>query len=221
MNDEETNNDALSQPDQEETTKPDPSDQLTPDHPRFKQVLAKLHDAEEKLGKFADLEAKYNDLVEKIDRRQTQDGDTTYTDEEMASLERIDKALKGRGYVTQDVLDRERNVIQRDIQFSKLEDQYNGTNGLPKFDRVDVGVYAKEHGFGNNYEAAFKQMHWDTFVQQEAKKMNTVTPPGSEKPGGGDKGKPDTDLLSKVGEMSDEEYEKNREAIMGAVRPKS
>lgn len=54
--------------------------------------------------------------------------------------------------------------VKEDQAHNSLMNRYDGSKGLPKYDRLEVEDYAKTHGFGNNYEAAYKDMYFDEFV---------------------------------------------------------
>lgn len=114
--------DASLQSDQEQTTEEtkvtvtqeDPADRLTPDHPRFKQVLNENRDLKERL-----------DAVEsRIQERQEKTGEQELTYEEQSALDRLDQAFRRRGYVTKDDL----AVKRQASELEKLSDKYDGSN---------------------------------------------------------------------------------------------
>lgn len=189
----------------------DPSDKLTPDHPRFKDVLSRAKSAEEKAEQ---LEEELRELREK--REEANLGGDELTPEEQASLEKIEKNLAKRGFIRQDDLRVQRNAdALRDL--GKV---YDGKNGLPKFDRAEVVAYAKSKGFGDNYEAAYKDMHFDAIVEQRASKV-VSKPPLTEKPSGGaDSSSTKKFTRADIANMSDQEYEKYREGLLNAIKPK-
>jgi len=90
-----------------------------------------------------------------------------------------------------------------------------------KFVKEDVVAYAKSHGIGD-YAMAYRELHFNAIVQVEAKKTGGTNPPGSEPPTGGEKGQPGGGgfTTEQINAMSPEEYEKNRPAIMAAIKPK-
>lgn len=200
--DEQTNNAPL-QPGQENTEVviEDPSDRLTPEHPRFKEVLQRAKTAEEK---YEQIQAELESLKAKVETRQDATGDEYLTAEEQQYLNFLKKELRKEGFVTQDVLASDRQAIIYD----KLQDKFDGKNGYPKFDPVDVTAYAKRNGYGSNYEAAYNAMHHSAIVEVEAKRFaNKPTPPAIEKPSGKEGGAPQTELtLEDVANMSDDEY---------------
>lgn len=216
MDEEETNTDAPLQSDQEQTTE-DPSDKLTPEHPRFKAVVAKNHELE---GTIGSLKTELAALKESIATRQEASGDTTLSYDEQQALDRIDKGLRARGYVTQEQVAADRKVIETSIKYDKLSTKYDGTDGRPKFDPLEVTAYAKQHDLGENYEAAYREMHWDALVEYQAKRASgAIKAPNSERPGSSDRGEPETGLTDeKIANMTDSEYEKNREKILASVK---
>lgn len=196
--------------------KEDPSDKLTPDHPRFKDVLNErntFRSENENLRK--ELEETKNQIVD----RQERTGELELTPEEQASLDRIDKGLRARGFVTESEL----QVQQNTETLRRLGERYTGKDGLPKFDRADIVAHAKKNGFGNNFEAAYRDMHFDAIVDHEAKaREKAPQPPTGEKPSrSAADGQGPTKKLTRaeIAEMSDEEYEKYREGLLQAVKP--
>lgn len=191
----------------------DPSDQLTPEHPRFKEVVAEKNQLREEIG---ELKAEMQRLQERITERQEVQDDESLTREEELALERIDKAMRSKGYVKRDDLEADREAEK----ITSLQGKYNGSDGLPKFVPDDVVVYAKRNGYGRNYEQAYKAMHFDAIVQVAQRRQNLQVP-DSEKPTGGER-KPATGEFTKedIAKMSDAEYEANREKILSTVRPR-
>lgn len=193
-----------------EEVKHDPSDNLTPEHPRFKEVVAEKNELKQTV---TDLQTQIDDLKQSISTKQDTGEET---DEEEVALRKIEKRMEGKFAKVEDV-DSERQALT----FDRLSDKYNGSNGYPRFVPVDVVAYARTKGYGKNYEAAYNDMHREAIVQVEVKKLNTSKAPTSEKPSGGDKqAEGDTISATDIANMSDEEYEKNRTKILQAVRPK-
>lgn len=198
--------------DQEE----DPSDKLTPDHPRFKDVLTRAKTAEEKA---ANLELQIAELREKIETRQERTGDDELTPEEQASMDKIKRQLTKEGFVTNSDL----RVTQNADNLRRLGDKYNGKNGLPAFDSAEIVAYAKRNGFGDNYEAAYKEMHFDAIVEKEARdRSKAPNAPSIEKPTGSAETPGKKRFTQKdIANMSDEEYEQYRAGMLTAIKPKS
>lgn len=223
MNEDEQNNAAHSQPNNDDANndpvKKDPSDNLTPEHPRFKQVIEKTH---EQAAEIEELRTQLEEMKQSISDRQTQTNEDELTAEEEASLNRIERKLKERkAFVSPDEL----RVQQRAGIYTKLEEKYNGSDDLPKFNKTDVVAYAKENGFNADTEsglaAAYRDMHFDAIVQKASKGQNGITPPDSEQPTGQERKIPNTDMTpEQIAMMNDSDYEKNRENILAALKPK-
>lgn len=232
--DDETNIDAPLQSEQEEVTSDenseettdvteteetkDPSDNLTPEHPRFKKVIADNYEKQKQIDALKDEMA---ELKSSINQRQVQEDDDSLTPEEKRALEKIEKnLLKEKNYLTRDELNEEKRVEKRASELTRLSDKYDGKNGFPRFETEDVVLYARQNGLGDNLEAAYREMHFDAIVRVTAKNSNNPTPPTIEKPtGGGDKAAPETQLTpEQIGNMSDDEYLQKRDAIMGSMK---
>lgn len=198
----------------------DPSDNMTPDHPRFKEVYSELKEARAKLEKMPDLERQLAELQEKVAARQERTGDDDLTEEEWKAIDRIERGLKKRGFVRQDDLKTESFQIRLERDFERLNEKYDGSNGLPKFVADEVFGYAKRKGLTNDLEAAYRLMNYDSIVEVEAKKRSQgYKPPTSERPSSGDRSGRSTELSpTDVSQMSDDEYEKNREKILRGLR---
>lgn len=87
---------------EQKTEGQDPSDKMTPDHPRFKEVY---NEAKESKAKVTQLESELAELRQKISERQVATGDSEFTEEEEKALERIEKGLAKRGFVKKEELD--------------------------------------------------------------------------------------------------------------------
>lgn len=205
---------------QKTEVKSDPSDNLTPDHPRFKEVYSELKEARAKLEKMPELERQLQDLQEKIAVRQDKTGDDDFTDEELKALERIEKGLAKRGFVKNTDLKNESFQLRLERDFQKMNEKYDGSNGLPKFVADEVFAFAKRNGMENNLESAYKLMHYDTIIDVEAKKRSQgPQPPTSEKPKSGDRSGTATEMSpTDISEMSDAEWEQKREKILQSLK---
>lgn len=195
----------------------EPSDQLTPEHPRFKQVIEKLHQSNKTIE---ELQEQLASLKESVNQRQEQTGQNELTDDERIALEKIDRQLKARGYVTKEELESSNRIEKRAIQIEKLSDKYDGTNGYPKFVAEDIIEFAEERGLRDNLEDAYFMMHRPTIIDIEAKKrFNTPNVPSSEKPTGGSRQAPIAEFTpEQIAQMSDEEWAKNESKIMSAFK---
>jgi hypothetical protein len=216
------NTDAPLQPDQTEDKgkdTQDPSDALTPDHPRFKDVIRENHDLKSSVET---LQSQLKDLEARIDTRQEESGDDNLTSDEKEALEKIDRQLKQKGYLTRAEFQQEQRTSQLANDFSYLADRIDGTDGNPKFVPEDVAVYAEENDFPLSRKglvAAYKEMHSDTIISNEAKKLaGKPTPPDSERPTGRDHQMGTEFTPEKIAEMSPEEYEKHRTKILASFK---
>lgn len=216
--------DALLQPDQKEGVEKeqtkDPSDNLTPEHPRFKEVIEKLHRKDDEVES---LKAELEELKQSVSTRQTEDGTDTLLPDERAAMEKIREQLRRSGeFVTKEELDNERRTTQMASEMARLSKEFDGTNGYPKFDRQEVLAYAKSKGFGNNLEDAYYSLHRPAIIQVEAKKIGRVDVPDSERPTASDKKSPGAlEVTSQdIANMSDAEYERNRAKILSSIKGK-
>lgn len=199
-----------SQEETQEESSGDPSDKMTPDHPRFKQVLERAKRAE---GDVAKLQEQLAELQEKIEARTSKSDSDDLNYEEEQALERIYSALKAKkGIMTAEEFRRNQEAEKRETMLNKLEGEYTGKNGYPKFDRDDVIAHAKANGFGSNYAAAYRDLHFDALVEVESKRRLSP-PPESEKPGVQERKIAEGLTLEKINSMSPSEYAQNRDKI--------
>ena len=200
----------------QEEVKKDPSEALTPDHPRFKQVLGENKELKNEINELRD---QLKSIETSIAARQQETGSTVLTAEEEAQMSQVDKLLKQRGYVKQDDLTAAERVNRRAFQMDKLTDKYNGSNGYPKFDAGEVIAHARANGFSDDQlEKAYKDLHYDAIVKLEATKISKAQVPDSEKPTGTDKQFESQFTTSHIAKMSDSEWEKNRTTILSRLK---
>lgn len=204
--DENTQIDAPLQSDQKEENKQEPSDLLTPEHPRFKKVIEKLHTKDEEI---ATLKQELEAVKTQVSQRQERTGDDDVTEEERAAIDKIGKQLKST-YVTKEELEQERRVNRRAFELDRLGEVYNGSNGYPKFEGKNVALYAQENGYGDNLEAAYFSMHRNAIIETEGKKWAKANQPGSsEQPTGGERQSPLGDVTpDQIEKMSDTDFDK-------------
>jgi len=202
----------------EDQSNQDPSDKLTPEHPRFKEVIQKNH---ELAATIEDLKGQLEEVKNGIAARQNESGDDDITPEEQAAIDKIAKGLIKRGYVaTPEDLSSDRKA--RD--YERLSNKYDGKGEYPKFEPVAVEVFAKQRGI-TNLEDAYFSVHKAAIIQIEAKKQaKIVEVPDSERPGKSSmpqsaEGKPLTP--EDIENMSNEDYEANRTAILASLKPKA
>lgn len=210
--------DAPLQPDQKEgegEEKKDPADNLTPDHPRFKQVLDQNREFKDTI---ADLKDQLADINDKISTRQEETGNEDLTQEERDSLDKIERELQKKGFVRRDELEEDQRVERIARDFERLSDKYDGKNGYPKFVAEDVASHAKRYGF-DSMEKAYRDLHFDAIVGTEAKRQrNAPTPPGSEKPTGAEREVTGELTPEKIAAMSDQEFAENEADIMSSFK---
>ena len=195
----------------------DPSDKLTPEHPRFKEVLNRAKTAEEKT---AQLEQQLAQLQEQIAERQERTGEVSFTDEEEKALERIAKGLEKRGFAKMEQVKETSFQTKLERQLEKMNEKYDGSNGLPKFVADEVFAYAKRKGLTDDLEGAYRLMHYDTILDAEARKRSSgPKPPSSERPTSSDRNGANIEVSpTDISNMSDDEWERQRTKILAGLR---
>lgn len=194
----------------------DPADKLTPEHPRFKQVLEERNEYKKTTE---ELKAELSELKELVLARQTETNSSEFTSDELAAIEKIDKALKSRGYLTKDVLDATNSQQKTAMQLEKMENKYDGSNGYPKFDPSEVLAYSRKKGI-SDLEDAYFSLHRQAIIQVEAKRESPQVPT-SEKPTKADKPSPLGEISPQdLKEMSLGEWEQKRERILASLKPR-
>lgn len=108
------------------------------------------------------------------------------------------RVLRQGGMVTTDDLyaiigDLNKNQAHRDLQ-----SKYDGSNDLPKYDSVEVEDYAQRKGFGANFEAAFREMYFDEFVDHARRERKSPKSPVTEKPSASSTNKEEPLTLEKI-----------------------
>jgi TolA-binding protein len=189
-----------------------PSDALTPEHPRFKEVIKERNELREQI------ESLRSEINQIKNNSINNSGESGLSAEEEKAIALLEKELARRGFARIDDVKANSNAEKRAIKLETLGEKYNGSNGLPAFDSVEVISYAKENGFGDNYEQAYKSMHFDAIVSHEAKKRSSVNPPSSERPSGGDRSFETGLSVDHIKSMSPAEYEKSRLDILRKLR---
>lgn len=202
---------------EQKTEGQDPSDKMTPDHPRFKEVY---NEAKESKAKVTQLETELAELKQKISERQVATGDSEFTEEEEKALERIEKGLAKRGFIKKEELDASSFQLRLEKEFQRLSEKYDGSSGEPKFVADEVFAYAKKKGMQNDLEGAYKLMNYDTLIDVEIKKRSQgPKPPTSERPTSGTKIAANLSLTTEdIKNMSSEEWEAQRDKILQSLR---
>lgn len=199
-----------------ETPVEEASDKLTPDHPRFKQVLDRAKTAEEKAEA---LERRLSELEGQVSQRQQATGDETLTAEEEIALNRVSKLLEKQGFARRADVEANERITKRALQLDKLEGRYDGSNGYPKFDPVEVVEYARRNGYSDqDLDKAYKNLHMDAIIAVEARKRSAPQPTESEKPSGSSRQLTPQLTVEDIPNLSDQDYEKNRSTILERLR---
>lgn len=141
---------------------------------RFRSILKEREEYREKLSR-AEQAFQDRQTVEQLHSTSTQ---PTGTDEE---VQKAVKTLKEQGgMATVDDLNALWVALENKERHDQYEESYNGSNGTPRYDRVEVEDYARRKGFGNNFLAAYREMYWDELT--DAKTVSTRKPVYTEKP---------------------------------------
>jgi hypothetical protein len=186
-------------PSDDQTTQATPEGESTPPadtaedkyvpYSRFKEVNDRLRDIEEKYSK----QEPSNREQEAVRRPETP------PDPQAEAAKTI---LKQYGFLTADDVEqkiqqsKQDEAVQREL--TRLEQKYDGKNGLPKFDRNKVVKFAIDNGLANP-EVAYKHMfepewlNWN--VQQAISKTKGVKTESSNGSGGQPAGPTNDDLL--------------------------
>lgn len=212
--------------DNNEETVSDPSDKLTPDHPRFKQVLERAKAAEEAHAKDSEELARIKEELETIKSERSAGGDEIALDEEERlawnKMEKLlDKRDRERGVLTASQLEERERVENRANSIKELRTKHNGKDGLPVFDD-EVIVHAKQKGFGDNYEAAYRDMHFDAIVEVETKRRSGgYTPPSAEVPTSARRVVVDGLTPEAINNLDPVQYERVREKLHQNMKEKA
>ena len=89
------------------------------------------------------------------------------------NVERAIELLKSKGFTTKEELDsRIKQIEDRQVlngEHSRFENDLDGEDGRPKYDRQKVENYMREHGIWDP-QAAYREMNFDELVDWELKK---------------------------------------------------
>lgn len=126
---------------------------------RFKEVNTELKGVRE--------------TAERLQQRLTQlEGRSAQQAPQDPQIAMVKEQLKQLGFVSQDDIQRqlqqERVNLQMEQQLARLESQYNGSDGRPKFNREAVVQHALQKGFADP-EAAYKDMHEKALIDWHIK----------------------------------------------------
>ena len=168
------------------------------------EALNELESVKEKVSELESLKDEIAELKESLKNRD----DSEFTKDEEDALAKIDKGLKSRGYLTKAEFEETQRIDKRNSTIEKLADKYKRGSGYPEFRTDQVLVYAKKNGFGENLEAAYRDMHWDA-IAQAIQKGTSMEPPDSEKPTGGERQKGTQLTTDQISDMDLGEYDKS------------
>lgn len=189
----------------EKSEKPAP----TPEHPRFQDVIRQRNEEREKNEK---LESRLRELEEKIEKRQTSEGKSSddFSPEELEALDKIRRGL-GIDKIQEDFHINTRAQKLRDVKSFARRHKY------PKPNEGELIAYAKERGYGENYDAAYRDMYGDDIIRIEAQKYN-INPVDSEKPTGGSREfKTEADRTT-IADMTPDEWAEKGPGIMSSFK---
>jgi hypothetical protein len=105
----------------------------------------------------------------------------TDTPSEQEVKEALNK-LREFGVVTKEDLQAVTDRMYLEREHDRLERQYDGSDGRPKYVREEVEDYARTHYFGGNLEAAYKDMYWDELIDAEVKAKGSGKSTYTERP---------------------------------------
>jgi hypothetical protein len=172
---------------------------------------AELETTKEELSSIKDEIASLKELVTKTETKDS----PTFTQEEESALEKIDKGLKQRGYMTRAEVEEMERIKSRNSEIVRLQSTYKKGTGFPPFEADKVMVYAKQKGFGDNLEAAYRDLHWEAISTAIAKGQSpNMEPPDSEKPTGSNQTVPVGITREKIAEMDVSEWNQKGASIM-------
>ena len=130
----------------------------------------------------------------------------------------VSDQLRDLGFVTREELNKQQDRQNLNVEYGRLEQEIDGTDGRPKFDRKVVQDHSIREGIFNP-RAAYNDLFEDELIEWYKKQALTSKPttPYSEKSARPGERKPP---LSKgdIEKMSPEEYERRRPEIMEALK---
>ncbi|MEM5867962.1 MAG: hypothetical protein QXG39_08600, partial [Candidatus Aenigmatarchaeota archaeon] len=98
-----------------------------------------------------------------------------------ATLNYLKKAISKLGVVTIDELRQREEDEKLENYLQALEAEYDGSNGLPKFDRKEVLEYCIQHGISDPL-AGYKLLNFEKILEAKLREVQqTKTPPPSVK----------------------------------------
>lgn len=145
-------------------------------------------------------------------------GESTSTQGRDSTLERAKKRLKEAGFITEEDFQRLQDSLVLQREYDRLQSKYDGSDGQPKFDPVEVEDYMKRSG-NYNPEDAYKALYHEELIsaaKREALKNSKGTYSESPDASPSPESRAKKGSLSRkdIAEMSPEEYEKYRKEIL-------
>lgn len=138
-----------------------------------------------------------------------------------ADFEEAVQKLSQHGMVTRDELRKELGAIQDRMVLEKshegLESEYSGSDGRPKYDKVEVEDYMRRKGIWNPL-AAYRDLYFDELQDWSIKQIRSKSKTYSEKPTSSVSGREQPLSAESIAERlrkpdGREWYEKNKEKI--------
>lgn len=141
--------------------------------------LAKDYD---RLGRnYAPLLQQVREIQAKLQEFQKKEPKEEEEEIDEATLNYLKKAISKLGVVTVDELKQKEEDERLENYLQSLEAEYDGSNGLPKFDRKEVLEYCLQHGISDP-AAGYKLLYYDKIVEAKIREtQKTKTPPPSVK----------------------------------------
>ena len=164
-----------SQPDVQKTPEENEWNSLTgTTQDRVKKILRDLNEYKSKVTQQAQQDSGWAERQYQQPVQQT----TTAPDE----VERAYKTLQDKGMATRDDLYALVGQIRTERDHERLAEKYDGSDGLPRYDRMEVEDYMNRSNMRGNPEAAFRDMYFDEFVDSGKKQMKRKPAYTTEKP---------------------------------------
>jgi hypothetical protein len=180
----------------------------------LKEIKAERDKRHELESKMAELEAKMEASSTNSNRND---------DELELAVDRLAPILQKKGFITSQQKDEEDRANQYAKDLKDLSGRYDGNDGRPVFDAVEVANYAKSKGIFD-LEAAYRNMHWKELVDWEKKQdgsdnVETERPNSSSQSKPGERVKLTQEFLKERMAQPDGQqwYEKNRDKIIAAL----
>jgi len=167
-----------------------------------------------------ELEAKMEELESRLVSNPTYSNPDD--DELERAAEKLMPYLQKRGIVTKQQKEDEDRANQYARDLKDLSSKYDGNDGRPTFDPVEVANYAKANSIFN-LESAYRDMHFKELVDWEKKQDNSdsveTEKPSSSPSKPGERVKLTSEFLKERMNQPDgkEWYEKNRDKIIAAM----